>query len=315
MALEFLQTLIGEFRAYGSTANVIPCIMLVHDQSVDPKMLEADVKSALGQNEIDVRILNAPDIPYYEKKGLAALRSDADIAIFADSDCRYVDGWFSMLIDPIVAGEADVTYGSTRALDAENYVERVSTFAWFFPSNDPKDPLHAKAKSRFFANNFAVRSKVIGDVPIPRLAASRSHGGVWVKRLRATEYRMLQVNEAVAHHKQYDTFGELMGRAVKLGRDKDFGVAFAGAGRGKRILRSITALFELIVKFFQRLFGSARRTYGFFGMLSIALPGLVFQLVAWACQFWSALSRTHRSETEGYSDAISNSTLTAVSLD
>ena len=308
-ARRFLDGIAGRLAEFGAATGNAVQLVLVHDEDVDPADLDADLAAASSAAGVDLRLIRAPGARYYEKKSVGALLTEADVLVFGDSDCTYGPDWIELLAAPILAGDADLVAGSTRAMAGDSFMEKASTFAWFFPSEAPADPLHKAAGRRFFANNFAIRADLMRQVPVPRFDASRSHGGAWLALIGAAGGRILRVPEAIARHKQYDSFGALMRRAALLGRDKDFGVAMAGASRGKRLLRALAAGPELTVKHLRRLVGSGRRALGLPMALAILPVGLAFQWVAGSTQIWSAATRPPPSEPEGYGDLLDRATV------
>ncbi len=264
---------------------------MVFDERVDQDQLREDFSGLVERHGevLTPRFLFTPDTPYYEKKGVAAKNTDADVILFADSDCSYSETWLDELLAPILEGRADLASGFTQAQPGNNYVEKVCEVAWFFPTVNARDPLRAKASNRFFANNFAVTRAAIDAVPLPRIKASRSHGGYWVSKLREHSYRVEHVPGAIATHKQYDTWGDYFARAWLLGKDKDAAASMKRSGRAYRIKRAFGAYFELTVKYLRRFFVVAGSIHSVPGLLPALLLGLAFQWFAATSQMLSAL--------------------------
>lgn len=303
-ARHFLGALIQKLEAFGESQNRKMELMIIFDEDVPKDDIEEDLtlSEAGPADRVEIKLLCAPGTGYYDKKGLAPYFTEADLLIYADSDCAYVPDWLEQHITAIEVEGASVSSGYTQALAPANLIEEVCTYAWFFPSEDPRDRLHRKAKNRFFANNFAAKRSVLLDVPLPRLDASRGHGGVWTKRLAERQVKLVKLPGARADHKQYDTVGDMFKRALILGRDKDFGLFINGAGRGKRIWRSFVALFETTVKFLQRFFTVAMRNTPVWHWPIVLVLGLAFQWITTARQMLAAIAQTYAEEQKGYSD-------------
>ena len=286
-------------------------LIVVFDEDIERDALTKDFEPFVRKNSnaVKVKFLYAPDTPYYEKKGLAANYTNSDVIVYADSDCTYSENWLTDIISPIVDGEVDLVSGYTEALPGANFVERACELAWFFPTANPKDRLRQKFKNRFFGNNYAVSKNAISEVPIPRVSGSRSHAKLWISQLEAKGYKMAHCTEAFATHKQYDTWSEFFGRAWLLGKDKDVGVSIKGGRRGYRILRAVTAFFELTVKYLRRYFAVGLKTFSIIELIPGLIMGLLFQWTTFISQLLAALTRPSATVDSDYSNAIERSEL------
>lgn len=286
-------------------------LIVIFDEDIDRASLMSDFEDFITKysNSINVSFVYTPETPYYEKKGVAAFYADTDIVVYADSDCTYSENWLADLIQPLADGNADLAAGFTQTAAGENYVERVCEVAWFFPTADPKDRLNKKFKNRFFANNFAITRAAIEAVPIPRISGSRSHGGFWMGQLEAQKLRVMRIPEAVASHKQYDTWSDFFGRAWLWGKDKDTGVSLKKASRGYRLLRAFTAFFELTAKFLRRFFTVGLKKFTWYELLPALLFGLAFQWTAVVAQILSALIRPVATYDSDYKSVLERSEL------
>lgn len=311
-ARAFLDATAARLTQYAQAQSAEVSLMLVHDEDVTQAQIDADIDACPACAHLPVSVLYTPDTPYYEKKAVGGLRADADILLFADSDCTYGPDWIAQLLDPILEGRSDITAGSTRALSSTHLIEQASTFAWFFPSEDPLDPLHGSASRRFFANNFAMRADLMARVPVPRFDASRSHGGAWLQRLGAAGATVLRVPDAIARHKQYDTVSGLLRRAAVLGRDKDFGIAQAGGSRLKRLVRATGAGVEMTLKYVRRMSGAGWRVLGPWRFFLVLPVGIAFQLVIWVSQLMCAATGRYAPEKDSYDDLIAASQLRVI---
>lgn len=184
----------------------------------------------------NITFLSTDDVPYYAKKMVAALKSDASIVVFCDSDCIYSDVWPQALIEPIQNNRAAVTCGRTLALLGDSWIERTSALAWFFPLKGVGDPLE-KAKPSFKANNFAAARDVFVTCPIPRHHGSRSHSGYWLRLLAEHQLTVEFIPESEALHQQFEGIPPFFARAWLLGRDSNISKHMTKYGiRTRRIL-------------------------------------------------------------------------------
>lgn len=290
-AFAFLRGLVDGLRA-SKTAETHPLrLLFVFDEHVDADKLRADLTAALPpvSDRFTLEFLLAPGAPYYAKKGVVPHFASTEFLAYADSDCAYVPGWLDVMMQPLLEGKTDLTYGDTVAAAGETFMEKVSSVAWFFPTENPRDPLRPKGVNRFFANNFGIRTTAMRDCPPPRHDGSRSHGSLWMEAWDRAGLRRQKVLAGIARHRQFDAFGAFMARAWLFGFDKDVANALQKPGRGYRLLRSFAAYFELPAKFIRRWLAVGPSVFGFWGMLGALPIGLAFQLVAAFSQTWHAL--------------------------
>ena len=237
-ALDFFKALTAHIDVLrGVVPGARVGFVIVFDSLPEPG-LQTEIENRLfGDIGADRAVfLLADKADYYSKKQVAALHAQAELLIYCDSDCIYSPCWLPALLAPLLEDRADLCYGQTLAETAETDVERASTLAWFFPTDDPSDPkLKAElAVPIFRANNFAVRRQVMLACPIPIVPGSRTRGGLWLRRLAEHGARVSYIGEASARHRQYDDVNALLDRAHLLGRDQ---VVLRHLGRkGKRSL-------------------------------------------------------------------------------
>lgn len=308
-ALYFLRKLARTIRESRAAIPRPVTLLLVFDGGVDQAALRAmlDECAADMQGSLQPRLLYAPEAEYYEKKGVAPFFETSDILVYADSDCRYSDNWLEDILEPLLSGRADLAFGDTVALEDGTMMGTMSALGWFFPLRSQHDPLLKKGKNRFFANNFAIRRELMEEVPIPRLAASRAHGGPWFRALVAAGVRTEKVTAAVAEHKQFDRFGDFLARAWMLGIDKDVGVAVAGGSRPYRIWRAVVACGETPVKYLRRFFSVGLTRVTPLDALPIFLGGLAFAGVTCVSHLIASLTRGRAVISTDYSSIIATS--------
>ncbi|MFN4158425.1 MAG: hypothetical protein ACK4GO_08500 [Gemmobacter sp.] len=299
-----LEALAAQLADHAKASNLAVNLVLVHDDDVSEGDITDDIRAcpSLAAGGVQWRRITAPGTTYYEKKGIATQFTDAEVLIYADSDCRYAPGWVAALTRPLLLDEADVTYGPTEARLEPGVVARASALAWTWATPHPKDPFRIELPDRFFANNVAIRREAVRRVPWPRLPGGRVTCTVWRGRLAAAGLRMRQVPEAAGQHKQFDAIGPLMARAWMLGGDRDLTRALNGKGRAGRIARGVLALVKQPLSYWKR-FARLGHVYapGWRWPL-VLLIGTGFRLTAAAGQLASALTRSATPERHGYDD-------------
>lgn len=305
-ALYFLRQLATTVRQSPTAIPRPVTLLLIFDDGVDQAGLRAMLDECAEDMEgsLKPKLLHAPDAGYYEKKGVAPFFDTSDILVYADSDCRYSDDWLEDILSPVLSGRADLAYGDTVALEDGTMMGKMSALGWFFPLRSPHDPLLKKGARRFFANNFAVRRRLMIEVPIPRISAARAHGGPWFRSLAAAGVRTEKVTAAVAEHKQFDRFVDFLARAWMLGIDKDVGVAVAGGSRTHRIVRAFTGVLEMTVKYLRRFFSVGLTRVTLIDALPVFLGGLAFVGVTAVSQLFASLARGPAAISSDYSPII-----------
>jgi len=305
-ARQFLDGIGKRLIEFAKTSNLSTEILLVFDDEVSENDLREDIAAcpSLEGDQLPVRLLYTPGATYYEKKGLAAKHSLAEILLYGDSDCDFVPGWIEALTGPILRDEADMCRGATQAQMEDGIIPIASAIGWFFSTPSARDPLQKKMVDRFFANNFAIRRSVMETVPLPRLAGSRTSGGPWIKRLNDAKVRVKHVPEAVARHKQYDNFGDLMKRAWLLGADRDMANAIAGRRRSTRILRALRTYFSLTFLFLHRFAKVAPEYVKILHLLPVLFIGFIFQFAAATSQLKSAMTTSLSVEKNDYDELL-----------
>jgi hypothetical protein len=308
-AMYFLRRLACTIRDSRAEIPRPATLLLVFDGGVDQAALRAmlDECAADMRGCLQPKLLYAPEAEYYEKKGVAAFFDTGDILVYADSDCRYSENWLEDILEPLLSGRADMACGDTVALEDGTLMGTMSALGWFFPLRSAHDPLLKKGARRFFANNFAIRRKVLEEVPIPRLAAARAHGGPWFRALVAAGVRTEKVTAAVAEHKQFDRFGDFLARAWMLGIDKDVGVSAAGGSRPYRIWRAVVACGETPVKYLRRFFSVGLTRVTPLDALPVFLGGLAFSGVTCLSHLIASLTRGPAAISTDYSSIIATS--------
>jgi hypothetical protein len=303
-ALDFLRRLVDGLLASKTAKSYSLRLLFVFDENVEEKQLREDLTSALTSvsGKITLEFLLTPGAPYYAKKGLVAYFVSTQFLVYADSDCAYVPGWLDVMIQPLLEGRTDLTFGDTVAATGETFTEKVSALAWFFPTENPNDTLRPKGVNRFFANNFGVRTSALLNCPPPRHTGSRSHGSLWMNAWDKSGLRREKVLAGIARHRQFDSFDALIERAWLFGFDKDVANALTNSSRLYRCMRAFAAFFELTAKFSRRWLAVGPSTLGFWGMLAAYPLGLAFQLTAVFSQFYHAVVGRRFEMSSDYTD-------------
>lgn len=275
----------------------------------DPEEIEHSKVSShlapLWQDHIEwlkVTYLRAPKAAYFEKKSLAAFMTQADIVVYADSDCEYAPNWFSEIILPFHDKETMMSCGRTYAMPGA-FLEQVSSLCWFFPINNKRDPQNSP--KRFWGNNFAIRSEVMRQYPFVRQSDVRIWGGELVKTLISNKLAIVY-SPAEACHKQLFNLSYMFRRSITLGHHNDAWVALCKRpNRMYRMRRGIMNLFKTQNKFAKRYL-QLWKDVGIHPGLAIPgyIVGAIFSAVSSFSQIVSAVVVNHPAPVRDYQPLV-----------
>lgn len=309
--LSFLRNLmkrVSDFRRVRPRCRL--AMTIVFDEDTDQDFLAAIGTICLAEiAKDDFLQLATNGVPYYSKKMVAALNTEADILVYCDSDCRYEDSWLDALVTPLLEEQADLTFGATFAQLSPSLIERACAIAWFFPLGTD-DPIYIE-KPRFYANNCAITKKTIVSCPIPRHHGSRSHGGTWIRLIKESGRRTLFVEKATSFHKQYESLWALGKRAWLLGKDSNITRQLNWRrSRLERVRLAFSSSSERLSMFQKRLASPAgeRVLRGSMDRVSIFLIGLYFQYTALVSQLAYAVFDRRPEVTFCYDDLLARTT-------
>lgn len=141
-ALGFLHDLIDRIGSYSLRhPNRRTRIAVLFDHDVSGEMVERIAGKCRNQFEPeDIVLLTCKGVPYYSMKMVAAYHTDSEILVYCDSDCIYVDDWIELITQPLLAGAAELVYGTSYASIGQTWKERASALSWFFAVDGLNDP-------------------------------------------------------------------------------------------------------------------------------------------------------------------------------
>ena len=169
-----LQNLIMQIKKISKKISVLPEIIIVYNsKAVDGPAVEQFVMDNFASNLklVELKIVSASGMYYYDLKNLGASKSSNDLNIFIDSDVIPEDGWLEGLIEPFQNPEISVVAGCTY-MPLDTIIGKALSLVWFCPRSFNLKQFFEK--NHFYANNVAFRHKIFQANPFPGL--SQFHG-------------------------------------------------------------------------------------------------------------------------------------------
>jgi len=155
---------------------------------------------------------------YYESKMFGAHRTESDIVVYADSDCRYERGWLAGLVTPFADPAVNVVAGETGFGGRGAYVLAMKIIHSFDGYSGADDLYPVR---NYYANNFAIRRQLLLDVPIPTGLPLYRHACSWhcVELRRRGEVIWGQPRSRAVHAPP-EGFSHFFWRFLLFGRDR-----------------------------------------------------------------------------------------------
>jgi hypothetical protein len=194
--------------------------MLVYDpeeilKDIPRSILEECIDEAKWPGEI--RLLEAPGLPYYEQKNFGVRQTKADIIIFVDSDVIPDEGWLALLLDALKDPAVNVVGGETY-LTSETLYEKLFAAFWQFETKQPTGGELREVRG-FYANNVAFRADLLRSHPFPTLEAFRGQCAMLGQALRAEGIKIYRHGAARVSHPPPEGFSHFANRAICHGHD------------------------------------------------------------------------------------------------
>ncbi len=158
LALASLRRVLDSLRAQTHDLADLHDVVITQDGWLDAH--HATIERALGR---PVRLVaHAADVDYYGAKNAGFDATDADIVVFADSDCVPEPQWLAALVAPFSDAEPDAPVGvvAGRTSYRDDVVGRglsAIDFMYFASDHGPR------CRRNFYANNVAFRREVFAS--------------------------------------------------------------------------------------------------------------------------------------------------------
>jgi len=230
---------------YNDIENLVRCVGLLHDQSVDGDRVEivvADNNSAIGLDAVKARVgdkakvIAAPEQGAGPARNAAVAASTGDVLAFIDSDCRPQRDWLerglaALAATDMVGGRVDIV-----AVDPArpNPIEAFE-MATAFPIRD-----YIERKSFTVTANLFVPRAIFDKVGPFRSAVSEDVD--WCRRAVAMGYRLSYAEEVAVAHPARATWAELSRKWRRTTSESFMLTMERSGGRGRWLLQCLAVL-------------------------------------------------------------------------
>lgn len=166
---------------------------------------------------IELKIIPAPGLHYYELKNCGAKHSSSDIIIFLDSDVIPEDRWLASLLESFQCLEVCIVGGHTY-VPAENLYKKAYGLIHLDHSDHIQDG-ELLEREYFAANNVAFRRKIFESCPFPDSAHIRSRHTVMVDKLHSRGFKIFYQPKSRTSHDIPNGLRHFIKRAISDGHD------------------------------------------------------------------------------------------------
>jgi len=167
---------------------------------------------------IELKIIPAPGLHYYELKNCGAKHSSSDIVIFLDSDVIPEDGWLASLLESFQWLEVCVVGGHTY-VPPENLYKKTYGLIHLDHSDHIQDG-ELLEREYFAANNVAFRREIFESCPFPDSAHIRSRHTVMVDKLQSRGFKIFYQPKSRTSHPIPNGLRHFIKRAICDGHDR-----------------------------------------------------------------------------------------------
>ncbi|MGH9921160.1 MAG: glycosyltransferase family 2 protein [Nitrososphaerales archaeon] len=167
---------------------------------------------------IELKIIPAPGLHYYELKNFGAKHTSANIIIFLDSDVIPEDGWLASLLESFQWPEVCIVGGHTY-IPPENLYKKAYGLIHLDHSDQIQDgPLFER--EYFAANNVAFRREIFESCPFPDSAHIRSRHIIMVEKLQSKGLKIFYQPKSRTSHPAPNGLRHFINRAICDGHDR-----------------------------------------------------------------------------------------------
>lgn len=181
-----------------------PEIIVVHNsEQMERSQVEQFVNEQFEacSSLIQLRIIPASGLHYYDLKNFGAKHSKGELIIFLDSDVIPEDGWLVSLLESFQHSDVLVVGGNTY-MTAGSVYEKSLALLYFLPrGSDTTGCICEVCKSEdFFANNVAFRRELFESYPFPTLPQVRGQCQALAEMLQSLGVKIFyQPRSSVSH--------------------------------------------------------------------------------------------------------------------
>ena len=194
-------------------------IIVYRSDNFEHSQMEQIVNEPLEscRSMIDLKIIPAANLHYYELKNYGVQQSHQDIIIFIDCDVIPEEGWLVALLEPFKNPETSVLTGLN--LPPKGLYEKAWTIASGCSMCESEDGDQIHERDRIMSSNVAFRREIIKAKPFPGLPQFRGQCGALGDRLILEGYKILCQPKSRTHHPPPNGLRHFVVRALCQGHD------------------------------------------------------------------------------------------------
>lgn len=165
---------------------------------------------------IDLKIIPATKLDYFELKNYGVRQSHGDIIIFIDSDVIPEEGWLVAMLEPFQNPETSVVSGLESA-PKSIYEKAFAAYSGMFSESEFDDQI--QEVELFHANSVAFRREIFVANPFPCLPQYRGQSDILAGRLRLQGHKILCQPKSKTYHPPPRGLRGFVTRALCQGHD------------------------------------------------------------------------------------------------
>jgi len=194
-------------------------IIIVYDsENFEHSQMEQFVNEPLEpcRSMIDLKIIPAANLHYFELKTFGVRQSHQDVIIFIDCDVIPEEGWLVALLEPFQNPETSVVSGLESA-PKSLYEKAFAAYSGMFSESEFGDQI--QEVELFHANNVAFRREIFVANPFPCIPQYRGASDILAGRLRLQGYKILMQPKSKTYHPPPRGLRGFVNRALCQGHD------------------------------------------------------------------------------------------------
>jgi len=215
MLQQLCQQIIKLFPTLLSKPEVI---IVYNPEGVEGKELEKIAKEDLKQcnSIIELKIIPAVGLHYYQQKNFGVQHATHDIIIFIDSDVIPEEGWLTGTLEPFSDHRIQVACGNTH-IPPNTILEKA--FAWFWSFPPKSDSGSISEKKLLYCSNVAFRREIIDAYPFPELPQFRGQCMTLSDTLRRKGIKIFHQPKSSVRHPVPHGLRNFVNAAICQGHD------------------------------------------------------------------------------------------------
>jgi len=208
-AQKMLQKLSEQILQASKKISICEIQIVFEPEEIDGSEVEKFAKKELSSciNIIQLRLVPAPGVLYYDMKNLGGKLSSNDLILLIDSDLIPDDGWLEGFLESFGQSDVNVVSGNTY-LGGHTLLEKVMGLVLFMPLPDAMDHLYEKLQ--FYGQNVAFKRELFVAHPFPKSNSFHGHADTLLAELVNDNIKIYRQPKCRAAHPMPDTLKEFV---------------------------------------------------------------------------------------------------------